>query len=454
MLLPVGLSYNENRERTVSVESVTNMQPEVTIGGRQQVALITCPGLTQFADSGIQGVGRGIISINGNIYAVVGSSFIKIQSNGTVTIIGLIDGSGPVRMSASSVEIHIAVFDTGYIFNLSSETLTQITDTDYPQGRATAYIGGRFVTESPDPGTSDRFYYSGLLNGGSWEGLDFATAERKTDDVINLSADSDTLNVYGTRSIEFWAPTATSFDPIPGAVLPYGLGARYSLAESSGVNFFLDSNGQVRALSGYQGQVVSTPAVEYALDKDSDAQGCAYVFEGKLIYEISRSNLTLCYDVTTSQLVGKPIWFKKETADSRWKGFGCVDLGTKLYQLGFDDSKIYSLDRATIPDVREFTIMIPTDDDNRGWSVIDELELIGRSGTGAIPDIDPQIMLRVSRDNGYTEGEEKWMGVGTVGQYAKRIRWRRFGRFRQCSLNFRQTDLYDWTVLGVRVRGR
>jgi len=130
MLLPVGLTYNENRERTVSVESLTNMQPEVTVGGRQQVALLTCPGLTEFADSLLSGVGRGIIAVSGNIYAVIGSALVKIQSNGTVTNLGLIDGSGPVRMSASSVEIHIAVFDTGYIFNISSETLTQITDVD------------------------------------------------------------------------------------------------------------------------------------------------------------------------------------------------------------------------------------------------------------------------------------------------------------------------------------
>lgn len=487
MLLPVGLSYNANRERTISVESVVNMQPEVTYGGRQPVALVTCPGLTEFASApSALKQGRGAISVGGVLYAVIGGQLYRFTDSGTPELLGTIDGSGICSMSASASQIHIAVFDTGYIFDLSTETLTRISDSAYPQGRTSVYLNGRFVVEDPTPGTTGRFYYSGVLDGLSWSALDFATAERKTDDAMSVWAYGESLVIFGTRSLEFWTPTATGFDPIAGALLPFGLRARWSVAEAGGSVFFLDSEGQVRVLQGYNSEVVSTPAVEAAIGSDADAEGCAYVFEGKIIYELSTAATTLCYDLTSSQMIGKPIWFKKSTAGSRWKGRNAVIAHGKLLQLGHEDTKVYELSRDAIPDAREFTVQVPVDDSVQRWKILDEVELIGRTGTGRRPTnpailIDeggailvdeggsvilvdettpdgavesPNVMLRVSRDNGYTEGEEKWKGLGSVGDYAKRVRWRRFGRFQQCAMTFRQTDQYDWTVLGVRLRGR
>lgn len=454
MLIPAALSYNANREKTIDVENLVNIQPEFTYGGRQPAALITTPDLTEFsAATGVASEGRGAIEVNGIMYAVIGTQLYKFSDAGVATALGSIDGTGICRLSASLTEIHIAVFDTGYVFNIGTEVLTKITDAGYPQGRTTAYINGRFVIEDPTPATSGRFYYSDVLDGTTWNELNFATAERKTDDGVSVWASGESLLIFGTRSVEFWTPTASGFDPVTNAVLPYGLIARYSLAEVAGVVFFLDSNGQVRALSGYNSQVISTPAVEALLASNESAEGSAYVFEGKTIYEISTSTATICYDLTTSQLMGFPVWFQKSTSDGRFKGRGCIFAHDKLLQLAYDDRKVYELSRTAIPDEREFTVQIPVDDDVRAWVRLHEIELIGRSGTGAIPDTDPKVMLRISRNNGYVKDEEKWVGIGTVGDYAKRIRWRRLGRFLQMSLTFRMTDAYDWTVLGIRLRG-
>lgn len=455
MLIPAAISYNAGRERTIDVEDAVNIQPEFTYGGRQPVALTTCPGLTQFSEGTAAGVeGRAAISVNGVLYAVIGNTLYKFSDAGVATNLGNIDGNGVCHMSASLSEIHIAVFSTGWVFDIGTEILTKITDSGYPQGYTTAYLNGRFITEDPTPGSAGRFYYSDVLDGTTWNELSFATAERKSDDALAVWALGESLLIFGTRSIEYWTPTASGFDPVTNAVLPYGLGARDSVAEAAGVAFFLDSNGQVRALSGYDSQVVSNTAVENAIGLDSTAEGCAYVFEGKVIYEISTSTITLCYDLTSSQQMGFPVWFQKRTADGRWKGRGCVYAHNTLLQLAYNDRKVYKLNRDAIPDEREFTVQVPVDDDTRSWIRLDEIELIGRSGTGAIPDTDPKVMLRLSRDNGYTKDEEKWVGVGTVGDYAKRIRWRRLGRFLQMSMTFRMTDSYDWTVLGIRLRGR
>jgi hypothetical protein len=452
MLLP--LSYNANRERTVSVESLVNLQPEVTFGGRQPVALVTCPGLKQFSMATNPGIGRGIIESRGTLYAVIGSYLYKFSSSGSATVVGNVFGAGLVGMSTSGTEIHIAASGSGYICDTNTETVTTITDPDYPAGTTSAFINGRFVTDDPTPGLLGRFYYSGLLDGSDWDALDFATSERKSDDAEAVWAFGESLVIFGTRSVEFWQGVADGYLPVPGALLPFGLLAKRSVAEAAGTLFFLDSDGQVRQMQGYQASIVSTPAVQFALAADSTAEGCAYVYEGRTIYEISTSTVTLAFDATSSAQLGRPVWFKRQTADGRHKQRGAVYCYGKTLSLGYDDGKVYELSRDVIPDVREFTVAIPVDDDARAWRVLDEVELVGRTGTGAIPDVDPQVMLRISTDNGYTEGEEKWVGLGTVGDYARRVRWRRLGRFLQMSMTFRQTDQYDWTVLGVRLRGR
>ena len=58
-------------------------------------------------------------------------------------------------------------------------------------------------------------------------------------------------------------------------------------------------------------------------------------------------------------------------------------------------------------------------------------------------------MLRLSRDNGYTWGEEKWRDLQQVGKYDARVIWRRLGQFRQVAARFRVTQAKPVTVIGL-----
>lgn len=49
-------------------------------------------------------------------------------------------------------------------------------------------------------------------------------------------------------------------------------------------------------------------------------------------------------------------------------------------------------------------------------------------GTGSSPD--PQVMLRWSDNRGETFGPEHWRSAGRQGEYRRRARWQRLGRFR------------------------
>jgi hypothetical protein len=40
---------------------------------------------------------------------------------------------------------------------------------------------------------------------------------------------------------------------------------------------------------------------------------------------------------------------------------------------------------------------------------------------------DPQVMLRFSDDGGHTWSNEHWKSMGKIGEYYKRVMWRRLG---------------------------
>ena len=51
----------------------------------------------------------------------------------------------------------------------------------------------------------------------------------------------------------------------------------------------------------------------------------------------------------------------------------------------------------------------------------------------------PNVMLQVSRD-GKTWSNEEWQEFGDVGQYTRRVVWRRLGQYDTCHLRFRISD--------------
>ena len=60
------------------------------------------------------------------------------------------------------------------------------------------------------------------------------------------------------------------------------------------------------------------------------------------------------------------------------------------------------------------------------------LEIEFEAGVGLVTGQgdDPQAMLRWSDDGGHEFGSEHWVGIGKLGQYNNRARWKKLGRSR------------------------
>ena len=471
MQFPIGLTFNAHPERTVSVENVINMQPEATPRGRSQYVLRSCPGLREFVGVGGSRRVRGMIEVRGLLYVVAGPVLYRINADLTVDEFTYIDGSGPVGISTNGTEIHLAAGEAGFIFNVLTEEVIPITDEAYPTAYTSAFVAGRFVVE--DAESQGKFCWSEQYDGTNWNGLDFATAELLPDPVIAVYGRGQTATVFGSQTTEFWRPSEAGFSPIPGSGQRMGLRSRASVAETDNVIFYHASDGSFRAMSGYQPMRISTANVEAATSEWRDAEGFCYTLDGHAVYEVSSPayDRTFCYDLTESQRLGEPIWFEKRSGIDEAEGrhrasFSAVAFGKTLVgdaQAGI----VWELTHAAAPDFAEFYTPHITDPQNHQRRRLAKLELLCRTGQTARVDeagwdedwgvfygggneqISPNVMLRLSRDNGFTWGEEKWRPLGVDGQFDARVLFRRLGQFRQVAAHFRITQPVPFTVIGL-----
>src|SRR5690606_9899513 len=99
---------------------------------------------------------------------------------------------------------------------------------DFPANPTTVcYIAGRFVVSA---GGTGRFHWSDLLDGMSWESLNFATAESETDNLVAVASDHGSLILIGDLTTEFWAPNANAASSAQAFVRVGGAGVEWGCA--------------------------------------------------------------------------------------------------------------------------------------------------------------------------------------------------------------------------------
>lgn len=111
----------------------------------------------------------------------------------------------------------------------------------------------------------------------------------------------------------------------------------------------------------------------------------------------------------------------------------------------------------TFADRRLRQFLLPSSPDNR-MLFLARLELLCQTGIGlpegdaADPPVqgsDPQVMMQLSRDGGATWSPERWMTAGKLGEYTKRVRWLRNGRYRNAVCRIVVSDPVDWQFLAM-----
>jgi hypothetical protein len=448
---------------------MVNLFPEVIPeGGQEPGFLQRCPGLTLLATLGVGPV-RGLWTYGNYGYAVSGNTLYKINSSWVATAKGTVAGTGPVSMSDNGTQLFIAANGPSYIYNATTDVFAQITDPDFPGAVTVGYLDGYFVFNEPN---SQKVWVTSLLDGLSVDPLDFASAEGSPDGLVSLIIDHREAWLFGTNSVEVWYDAGLQDFPlqrIQGAFNEIGCIAPYSVAKLDNGIFWLGADARGRGIvyraNGYTGVRVSTHAVEWHIQQYAnmgDAVAYTYQQDGHSFYVLNfpSANTTWVYDVATNAWHERAGFVAGEF--TRHRSNCQMSFNNEIVVGDFENGNIYAFDLDVYADngsiqkwLRSWRA-IPTGQNTLRRTAQHTLQLNCESGVGLNDGqgSDPQVMLRWSDDGGHTWSNEHWSGMGKIGQYYRRVFWRRLGmtvKLRDRVYEVSATDPVKIAIMGAEL---
>jgi hypothetical protein len=453
-----------------------NLFPEVIPeGGKEPAFLNRAPGL-RF----LQTIGTGPIralwahQTNGSdFYVVSGTEVYKLTSTTATPVkLGDVSGTGPVSIADNGTQLFFACNGPSYIYNEVTNVFQQITDTDFPGAKTVGYLDGYFVFTEP---SGQRIWVTELFEGTSVDPLDFASAEGSPDGLVAVNINNREAWLFGTDSVEVWYDAGLADFPltrIQGAFTEVGCVASYSIAKLDNSLFWLgtDARGQgiVYRSAGYNAQRVSTHAIEYAIAQYADiSTAVAYTYqqEGHAFYVLSFAEATWVYDVATSA------WHERagfEAGEFTRHRSNCqCNFGGTTVVGDYENGNIYAFDLDVYADNGEIQKWlrswraIPTGQNDLKRTAHHALQLDCETGVG-LDSVDPlggmmtpRVMLRWSDDGGHTWSNEHWADMGQIGQFSRRVFWRRLGmtlKLRDRVYEVSGTDPVKVAIMGAELQ--
>jgi hypothetical protein len=357
---------------------------------------------------------------------------------------------GAVILSVDGISAYVGDYSAGG----TAQTDIATTVPNFPFGATSiCSLASRFIAN--DPSNKGRFWWSAPLDYTSWNGTDFATAESFPDPLEAVYSYRGELILFGTSSMEFWAPTSDGFARTGGSGAAWGLVSQETLCDVDGQLFFLarnaGSDAKVVALNGYQPQAVSDPDVEYEINKNLTGPISATVIRkaGNTFYVLRLGTKTWAFNATSGE------WDEWQTGSDNFVGrFAFFAYGRQSVTSAVN-AEVYGVDAdsyvdGTVDMVRELQTRHVFHDMDR--LTVHELRLDAETGVSTHDGVDAQVMLQISRDGGHTWGNELWQSLGRLGDYGKPLVWTRLGRARDFVFRFRVSDPVKVVFIGVSLR--
>ena len=462
-----------NNQRTINWIPKVSAEQEKN---KTQTALVARPGLTRFAEvtgNCVRGLFTARTLSSERCFAVVDTNLYEINYDHSATLRGALTGCATGTCSKVYMKLNnnseLMIQDplAGYVFDLTDNSLTQITDVDYPNGNTLDYSDGYFIISDAD----GRVTFSELGEGTNWDGFNFFTPSFKPDKVKAVVAFREEIYCFGDETIEVYINDGeTPFIRQSRTSIYYGLTARDSVASWHGGVFFLghsQAGGSEIYMMGtnYALNPISTQTICQRINEhtNEDAEGFVQVSkEGNVFYylHLPSLNTTLVYDMTTG------MWHERQSqrpysdADGtyqqsmyRGKCF-TVFKGKHLFGDRYSGNILQEDDNISTDDglIRTLRRTSPVFHKELKYISVYELQIDLNSGKQT-SDSDPVMMFKYSLDGGNTFESEQLIKIGATGEYDKRIIFNKMGTARNWVIDFSITDPVDTTIMQSTVRG-
>lgn len=422
-----------------------NREPFLKETGISDGYLAVPPGIRQVAAPGL-GADRGGINWNGTCYRVMGSSLVRVNSNWTVDVLGVVGTGGPCSFDYSFDNLIVRSGALLYYWNAAAG-FRQVTDPDL--GPCIDAIWADGYTISTD-GTS--IVVSDLLDPMSFNPIKYGSSEESPDAVtglIHMHGEVYALNRYTIEVFQNIGGTGFPFQVVRTAMIPYGCVGPMAKCKFLGTFAFVggEENGGPGVYLAAAGTAdkISSQEVDDELAALSDADLAGVWLERRTMSDDSRlilhlPNKSWGFSSQVSKKSQVKTWCQYVTASTptgAFEGRGLV-LAYGQWIVGSSTGKLGVLDRDTAQhygaDVCwQFDTTLLYNDADR--AIITGLELVGTPGRG---NTDSRVFFSFTKD-GEVWSQERDTSAGLNGQHRKRVAWRPGIRFE--------------TYMGLRFRG-
>jgi hypothetical protein len=400
------------------------------------------------------GVDRGGINWQGNLYRVMGTKLVEIDSTGTVTILGDVGGptdqlvtfdySFDVLAIASGGRLYywIPVNTTAtLVWNPTAPILRQVTDPDLGIVLDFCWVDGYFMTTD-----GEFLIVTDLTNPLNVNPIKYGTSEVDPDPVVGLLKLRNEVYALNRNTIEVFDNVGGELFPfarIDGAQIQKGVIGTFACCVFIERIAFLGS-GRNEAPSIYVGAAavatkISTQEIDNLLLKYTEAQLALVKLEAR--NDKSHQHLyvhlpdrTIVYDASASEALQTPVWFTLTTTLSGFAQYRARNL-------------VWVYDKWMVGDPQSTNIGYLVQDTGHHWgqqvrwefgtlivynesngAIFNEMELVSLTGSIALGK-NPKISTSYSLD-GQTYSQEKFISVGTIGNRQKRLAWFQQGHMR------------------------
>lgn len=312
--------------RSLDVERTINRVPCLADAGTPKVRgwLESAPGYAPLAGLSagpVRALFAQDFGSGDRCFAVGGGVLNEIFPNHTAIARGTValDGN-PATIHTNGTagyQLLIVSGGLGYIFDLTTNTLTQITDDGFPTICSRGeFCGGFFLALQAH---NNVWAFSDPENGLVWPGLSFVQVSESTNDIRAILVNHNEVWNLGQKTTEIWVLDASSsvFGPIGGTFIETGIWAPWSAAQIDGTVFWMggDSRGAgvIYRAQGYNPTIISTRAVDRAIQTLSsydNAIAWTYQQDGHSFYVLylPSSETTWVYDVSTGLWHERGLW--------------------------------------------------------------------------------------------------------------------------------------------------
>jgi hypothetical protein len=427
MRIPILLAgpSNQSRELSMSNQVTKNLYPAIDPNNKSLVYLNGTPGLKSFATP-TPGANRGGFLFKGLLYVVAHQTLFSIDSVGTHTSIGTIEGGERCLFSRNGNYLIISPLgSTAYINGFTIYT---------PDQKAYSY-DGTTLAEIADPdiktGDPGQFWVSDVNQALTISSLSFATAESNPDALPRVFVHGEAVLLFGDESIEVWVNSGTGTPPFArasGATLPYGTIAKHSIASGGEGVYFLDNDRVPRVILGGQAIDIGGPSLGQAFEGysiASDVIGWVHKWDHDEFYTLTfpSADKTWCRSSKASW------WFQlssgvaggRHCANEVIRAFNknlVIDASTsKVYEWDFktytDDGAAIQRRRRTLPVSAEHPLIAQPGAELEFYNLIVECSRgVGiASGQGSAPTM----LIEWSDDDGDT-WESQAVELGEMGK--------------------------------------